>query len=390
MSSENLKKLTGKNPKDFEPVACSLINNSDTVLFGELVLQEDFLFDFVKQNVSDRLAKVCNKKNYLNLLNFLKYYSPSYEEFIVSTLARYADEDLTDKMLDIFENGTDEEKTYCAKFFSYIQDPLALDYLKQYSFSENSALSANCAATLAAMGDKTSYNEALEKLNSSDDFEKLDAVKFLVSYGNKDAVPQILELMKKSAFAENIAGELIYLDDIFSIIQNNKQNGLFVLNCLINGLGEILGLCQVFDFRMYDIFQQLLKEPQTSQSAVVLMNAKDKFNTLTENDEYLFDESKDVKQEVLDIKHLLSSVDESNLQKLADNEINEDSLFVYTALDFTSSADKVRDLLNSSNQTLILKAIEVLKFKNLLEDTDKNVALNSVTDENIKSIITAI
>lgn len=159
---------------------------------------------------------------------------------------------------------------------------------------------------------------------------------------------------------------------------------------MINGLGEILGLCQVFDFRMYDIFQQLLKEPQTSQSAVVLMNAKDKFNTLTENDEYLFDESKDVKQEVLDIKHLLSSVDESNLQKLADNEINEDSLFVYTALDFTSSADKVRDLLNSSNQTLILKAIEVLKFKNLLEDTDKNVALNSVTDENIKSIITAI
>ena len=65
MSSENLKKLTGKNPKDFEPVACSLINNSDTVLFGELVQQEDFLFDFVKQNVSDRLAKVCNEKTIL-------------------------------------------------------------------------------------------------------------------------------------------------------------------------------------------------------------------------------------------------------------------------------------------------------------------------------------
>ena len=31
--SDNLKKLTGKNPKDFEPVAYSLINNSDTELF---------------------------------------------------------------------------------------------------------------------------------------------------------------------------------------------------------------------------------------------------------------------------------------------------------------------------------------------------------------------
>ena len=390
MSSENLKKLTGKNPKDFEPAAYSLINNSDTDLFSELVEQEDFLFDFVKQNVSDRLAKVCNEKNYLNLLNFLKFYSPSYEEFIVSTLARYADEDLTDKMLDIFENGTEDEKTYCAKFFSYIQDPLAVEYLRQYAFSENSSLSANCASTLASMGDTEIYNEALEKLNSTDDFEVLDAVKFLVSYGRKDAVSKILEIMKKSAFAENIAGELIYLEDLFSLMKTDRQNGLFVLNSLVNGLGEILGLCQVFDFRLYDIFEQLLNEPQTSQSAVVLLNAKDKFNTLTENDEYLFDEAKDVKQEVLDIKQLLSSADNAKLQKSAENEITENSLFVYTALEFADSSDKVRELLNSSNQTLVLKAIEVLKFKNLLQEADKTVALNSVTDENIKNIITAI
>ena len=129
--SDNLKKLTGKNPQDFESVAYSLINNSDVELFAELVEKEDFLFDFVKQNVADRLSKVCNETNYLNLLNFLKYYSPSYEEFIISALVRYADEDLTDKMLEIFENGTDDEKTYCAKFFSLIQDPLAIDLLKQ-------------------------------------------------------------------------------------------------------------------------------------------------------------------------------------------------------------------------------------------------------------------
>ena len=72
--SDNLKKLTGKNPKDFESVAYGLINNSDTELFSELVSKEDFLFDFVKHNVADRLAKVCNESNYLNLLNFLKYY----------------------------------------------------------------------------------------------------------------------------------------------------------------------------------------------------------------------------------------------------------------------------------------------------------------------------
>ena len=51
--SDNLKKLTGKNPKDFESVAYNLINNSDVELFKELVEKEDFLFDFVKKNVSN-------------------------------------------------------------------------------------------------------------------------------------------------------------------------------------------------------------------------------------------------------------------------------------------------------------------------------------------------
>ena len=168
--SDNLKKLTGKNPKDFESVAYSLINNSDVELFSELVSKEDFLYDFIKQNVADRLARVCNESNYLNLLNFLKYYSPSYEEFIVAALVRYADEDLTDKMLEIFENGTDDEKTYCAKFFSYIQDPLAVDLLKKYAYSENTYLSSNCASTLAQLGETSSYELALEMLSSDDEF----------------------------------------------------------------------------------------------------------------------------------------------------------------------------------------------------------------------------
>ena len=43
--SENLKKLTGKNPQDFESVAYSLINNSDVDLFSELVSKEYHDFD---------------------------------------------------------------------------------------------------------------------------------------------------------------------------------------------------------------------------------------------------------------------------------------------------------------------------------------------------------
>lgn len=386
--SDKLKKLTGKNPKDFEPVAFDVINIPDVELFKELIDSEDFLFDFIKQNVANRLAKVCNSSNYLNLLQFLKYYSPSYEDVIISNLVKFSDEDLTDKMLAIFEDGTDDEKTYCAKYFSIVQDSLALDFLKENAYSENSSLSANCATALALFGDTESKNEALLKLKSDDEFEKLDGVRFLVSYGDKSVIPAIVDVMKTSSFAENIAGDFLYLTDLFSLYKTNKTDALFVFNSVINGLGEILGLAQIFDFRLYEFIEMLLKEQTDSEIAVVLANAKDKFNTLTENDEYLFDETKDVKQEVMDIKQLLSSFKVN--QSLINAELKSESLFVFTALEFANNESAIRGLLISANQTVVLKALEMLKQMNSLTKEDKNLALSSVTSEDIKSVIVAI
>lgn len=386
--SDKLKKLTGKNPKDFEPVAFDVINIPDVELFKELIDNEDFLFDFIKQNVANRLAKVCNSSNYLNLLQFLKYYSPSYEDVIISNLVKFSDEDLTDKMLAIFEDGTDDEKTYCAKYFSIVQDSLALDFLKENAYSENSSLSANCATALALFDDTESKNEALVKLKSDDEFEKLDGVRFLVSYGDKSVIPAIVDVMKTSSFAENIAGDLLYLTDLFSLYKTNKTDALFVFNSVINGLGEILGLAQIFDFRLYEFIEMLLKEQTDSEIAVVLANAKDKFNTLTENDEYLFDETKDVKQEVMDIKQLLSSFKVNQL--LINAELKSESLFVFTALEFANNESAIRGLLISANQTVVLKALEMLKQMNSLTKEDKNLALSSVTSEDIKSVIVAI
>lgn len=388
--SENLKKLTGKNPKDFEPLAYALINTPDVELFAELVGSDDFLFDFVKQNVANRLSKVCNESNYMNLLALLKYYSPFYEDFIVSNLVKFANEDLTDKLLEIFENGTDEEKTYCAKFFAFVQDPLALEFLQKNAYSENSALSSNCASTLALLGDKTSYMQALEKLNSDDEFTILDGVKFLVSYGDKAVVPEVISAMKKSSMSENIAGELLYLTNLFELYKQNQEDGLFVLNSIINGLGEILGLAQIFDFRLYEFLEMLINGHKDSKVAVVLINAVDKFDTLTENDEYLFDETKDTKQEVNDIKKLLSTMDVAQLYSLIDEELLEDSLFVFSALEYTENEGKVRGLLNSSNPTVVLKALEVLKILGVLTNDDKHKALDSVVDENLRSVIYAI
>lgn len=374
-----IKKLTGKNQSDYEPVARQLINIPDINLFEELVKQDDFLFDFVKQNVANRLQNACNKSNYHNLLSLMKVYSPFYEDFIVSTLAKFADEDLTDEILEIFENGTVAEKTYCAKYFSRIKDPLALELLREGAFGENESLAANCAMTLGAFEDKESYTKALENLNSEDDFEQFSAISFLISYGDKSALDAIIDAMEKSSMAENIAGEIPYLVDMVTLL-NNKR-GLVVLNNIINGLGEILPLSGVFDYNLYEVFEKL-------ESPIVLLNAREKFNLLTENDEYLFDEDKNTKNEVYEIKNLLNSIPVD--EKAVDTELREESPFVYTALELTGNANAVEELLSSKNQTLVLKSAEVLKKLGAWNETTRAKALGNVSDENLKAIILAL
>ena len=388
--SDNLKKLTGKNRNDFETVAHELVSKPDVELFKELVDSDGYLFDFVKQNVAERIGKVIDENNFKNLIEFLKYYSPSYENIIVSSLVKFADEDITDIMLEKFENGCADEKIYAAKYFSLIQDPLAYDFLKNNSYSENEYLAHNCAVALSAWNDENSYNEAIAKLKSDDDFEQLSAVRFLIAYGDKKAVPEILEVMKTSAMAENIAGEIPYLESLFNLLDTDYVNALVVINLIVNALGEILPLSVVFDFELYEVLEHLINNKNDSKAAVVILNAKEKFDILTENDEYLFDEDKDTKNEVQDIKKLLKNINKKDLEKLIPEELNENSPLVYTALELSSDEYAIRELLKSNNQTLILKTVEVLKSLGKLDETAKTVALLKVTDINIKAIIRAL
>lgn len=384
--SENLKKLTGKF--GFESVAKHLVNDCDVTLFKELVESDSFLFDFVKQNVAERIEAQINENNYKNLIEFLKFYSPSYENVIVSMLVKFADEDLTDLMLEKFENGTDDEKIYCARFFGAVQDPLAYNYLLANSYSDNEFLAQNCASSLALWNDEKSYNNALEKLNSEDEFEKLSAVKFLSAYGNKDALPAIFNAMKNSALVENIAGEIPYIASLVELLDKYYEDALLTLNFIINGLGDILPLSVVFDYELFEVFEKLVNNFNDSKSGVVLLNAREKFEILTENDEYLFDEDKNTKNEVQDIKKLLKNT--QDLEKFINDELNENSPFVFTALDFATDLLKIRELLKSNNQTVILKTVEVLKKLGNLDENAKTIALLKVTDINIKSIIRAL
>lgn len=419
-NNEYVKKLTGKNPKDFEFAAAHIINNSDVEAFLALVEQSDFLFDFIKQNVEKRLFAAVNADNYKNLMNFLTIYSPDYENFIISTLTRFADEDLTDEMLELLENGTNEQKAYAAKYFSHINDTLAVELLREYAFSDFDALAINSAEALSAMNDKDSYNLALEKIKSEDEFEKLSAINFLIAYKNPDAVGIILDAMKKSSMPENIASEIPYLKSFMELLDSGyKADTILAINYIINGLGEIVMLGQLFDFQLFEVLEKLIQTQiiptqmgeKNSKIATLLLNAKLKLEQLTENEEYIFDEDKLIKQEVHEIKNLLNSQSKEfwdEQTKLFQNELvwelneelDEKNEFVFSALELvqdlslTEAFDKLKNLLNSENhtngQTIILKTVEVLKSLNMLNEIDKNTVLEKISDENIRLIIQSL
>ncbi len=403
MQNEYVKKLTGKNPNDFGLAAAHIVNSSDVEAFSALVAQSDFLFDFIKKNVSKRLSSVINSYNFRNLLSFLKIYSPDYEEVIVSALVKNADEDLTDEMLELLENGTDEQKAYSAKYFSHINDTLAIDLLRKYSYSEFDPLALNCAEALSKMKDEFSYNLALEKIKSDDEFEKLSAVRFLVVFNDLRAIDVLFETMKKSTMPENIAAEISYLQSFLEFLDTDfKYDMILALNHIVNGLGEIISLSQLFDFQLFEVLDKLVnvqKIEKNGKIAVVLLSAQLKFEQLTENDEYLFDEDKSVKTEVCDIKEFLNSQsvefwdEQKNLFK---EELTQWSDFVFSALELVQdlenfeSFEKLKELLTVSNQTIILKTVEVIKSLNLLEEIDKNEVLEKISDANIKAIIESL
>ena len=385
-----IKKLTGKNPDEYEKVAKSLVDNSDVNLFSKLVKQDDFLFDFVKNNVAKRIRNACNKDNYLNLLNFTEFYSASYDDMFADVLYQYGELELLPVIKEIFLNGTESQKAYAVKFFSlvpkeYITDLIPL--LRTSASSKFEPLAINSIEALSYLGDEVSKEEALVKLKSDDEFEQYNAVKFLVTYQAKDALDDIIEVMKKSTLSDNIASEIPYLISLEDLLKRDLDSGMLVLSHIVNAIPEIIPPSVVIDYNLYNIFEDLYLENLTSTSAILLRLAKDKFAELVSNEEYLFDCDKNTKDEVLAINNLLDGVNRQKLNSLLYEELYDESDFVLFAVDFVDEIEELETLIDSSNQTLILKVLSLLKEKGLLKDSHKELALKRITNNEMQEFV---
>lgn len=386
-----IKKLTGKNPDEYEAVAKSLVDNSDVNLFAKLVKQDDFLFDFVKNNVANRIKKAVNQDNYLNLLNFLDNYSPSYDSVIAECLYNFGGIEILPAMKEIFVNGNVEKKAYALKYFSfvpreYVEELLPL--IRQTAVSEFEPLSINSIEVLSKMNDEIFKTEALQKLNSEDEFEQYNGVKYLVAFKAVDALPQILKVMKKSSLSENIASEIPYLVPVEDLIKTD--DGVLVLCNIVSAITEIIPPSAVIDYNLFSIFEDLYLNNLSSSSAVLLRLAQEKFAELTSNDEYLYDCDKNTKDEVFAINQLLVGIDSYKLKNLLYDELYDESDFVFFAVDFVDEQEELEALLDSSNPTLILKVLSILKEKGKLTSEHKTSALNTINADEIKQYIDAL
>ena len=386
-----LKMLTGKNPDEYEKAANILVNNSDKELFAKLVKQDDFLFDFVKNNVANRIKKACNKDNYLNLMNFLDYYSASYDNVIAETLFDFGGLELLPAMKEIFVNGENGKKAYAVKYFSYILKEYLIELLpmiRETAESDFEPLSINSIDLLSKLEDIEFKDKAFGLLNSDDEFEQYNGVRYLVAYRAEDALPKIIEVMKKSSLSENIASEIPYLVPVEDLVKT--EDGILVLCNIVNAIPEIIPASAVLDYNLFSVFENLYLNNLSSSAAVLLRLAQEKFAQLTENEEYLFDCDKNTKEEVYAVNQLLEGIDRYKLKNLLYDELYDGSDFVIFAVDYAEEKEELEVLLEGSNPTLILKVLTKLKDKEALTQVHKDIALSNIEENDLKRFIEAL
>ena len=391
--------LTQKDETRALKAAQAIINEKRVDAFAKLSEKSDFLFDFVKNNVKNRLKKVINENNYRNIITFFDVYDENYADTFIEAVSQYASEDLSDAIYELLENGTINQKKYAAKYFSAIPDTIAQELLEKYAFDTDMELAINSAQALGAMNATESYNKAIQLLSDSDEFEVIKAVRFLTSYGDKSAVPNLLNTLETASAAENIAGEIPYLMPISEMLKT--QDADKVLTCIdfiLLGLSEILPLSDVFSYDIYNTIENLLNnETPNSHTATVLLRALDKFSTINENDEYSFDESKDVKNELKDILGLLNSKPKdfwTKQESLISKELNKSkqraisALEIIRALEIKSAGNDLISFINStSDEQLVVLSVGVAKSLNIIDKTNKNSVVDKVSNETLKVIL---
>ena len=83
----------------------------------------------------------------------------------------------------------------------------------------------------------------------------------------------------------------------------------------------------------------------------------------------------------------MKKLNNKKLESFLYDELYEESDFVFFAVDFVDEVAELETLLDSKNQTLLLKVLTILKEKKVLTQNHKDTALEFISCQDIKKII---
>ena len=406
-SNKYITDLTSKDRNIASRAAKHIIDTKDLSAWKCLVENSENIFSFIKQNISDNFDKAINHDNYKNIFEFLKIYSFDFDECLIDKLIQFSDKnELLQKMTDLIENGSDDEKSYAAKYFTILPNENINKYLFEAYENEDEALKYNVAKALSAAKDTVSYNYYLERLSDEDDWVKLDAAQFLQYYDNKDAFEPLLNALSQSTMPEHLAGYAGMLNNISNYFNSDNENiKKLSLDCyqhIIDSLAEVWPLSNILDFNIFDCVEKLItlinSENDNSRYAILLLKTKSQLETFFNNDEYKFNETKDTLE---DMESILEIIDEggdnffNKCQNLIKNELfNADSnrvSYAIKVIELLSLKEYINDLKEilskACSDEIIFELVSALKSFNDFENVDKNSVLAKVSDINIKSVL---
>lgn len=386
-----IKNITSKDIKLSQNTVLNMIKTVSMDNFEELCKNCDFIFPFLKERIISDFVKLINKEDLKTVFEFSKIYCLDFENLIVKSWLKFADEDLTDKILELFENGTEEQKAYCAKYFQYIKDPLSLEYLNKYAYSDFEPLKVNCAQTLAEFGDKKVFDNMKNIiLKTEDDFEKASAYKFLSAYSGEDAINFIAENAFENPFKTQIISDLLDFND-FDKLKNLEQNKIIqIFSALIEGYPEDISLDTLGFYGILD-FIKLINSYDNQYAKNSLILAREKFIEFFENDIYSFDLDKNTKTELCEIYNFLKSLNLDILrlsEELSEYNTNryELAINVIQELKLNEYAPKLADNMENLSEEFIAKTAVVLKELNENNLISKSI-LDKIQNENIKALV---
>ena len=394
-ATKNANNLLSKDATVAKSAARAVVDGGDFETFCEICSKGEVIFDFIKDKIVNNLIEATNRSNCANLLLFTPYYSADFEDFLTEGLVKFAREELTDALLEIFAEGTNEQKTYCAAYFARILDPLALDFLKTGASSEFLPLKNNCAKALAVFGDRGLYNASLEKLECEDEMSALEAVEFLVAYGDIAAFEPVYAFMKKTPYAPYVALDLLGFKNFEELLKTDRRSAaLNIFNAILNGYPEMLPLHSVLYADIKGLLINLNKNTPTPREAKLTLKAKAKFDLISGNENYTFDVDKSVKSEIDEIAKFLNTLSITELADAIESEFERDDegvidLFeIVTELRLEQYLPTIVQKINTSDYPpLICEGVKALKEFNRLDLVNGELLAQKVSDPNALALL---